>query len=147
MPTSGRVDDVITAVPDTNVIVSALLFGGKPRKIVGMVTERQIRAVTSHTLLSELLDVLAKKFLFPKEKLLLVERKIKNTFHLVYPSVCPEVLRYQADNRVLEASLAGHCQYAITGDKELLKLGSYKTVFIVTPEQFLMIKADIKAKP
>lgn len=129
----------IAIVVDTNVVISALLFGGNPREVVQLVIERQVRAVTSPALLSELLDVLAKKFLFSKENLFLVEKKIKSAFHLVYPMEHLEVLRDQADNRVLEAARAGQCEYIVTGDKELLMLGCYKTISMVTPEQFIKV--------
>lgn len=127
----------ISVVVDTNVLISALLFGGKPREVLQMVIDRSLVAVTSPALLSELLDVLAKKFLFSRQKLILVERKMKKILVFVYPTEHIEILHDQADNRVLEAARVGQCTYIITGDKELLRLGSYKIISIVTPEEFL----------
>lgn len=127
----------VSVVVDTNILISALLFGGKPREVLQIVINRDIRGIISSALLSELLDVLAKKFLFPKHKLFLVERKMTKAFALVYPAEHIVILADYADNRVLEAARAGQCQYIITGDKGLLKLGSYKTISIMTPEQFL----------
>lgn len=133
---------LIAVVIDTNVLISALLFGGKPREVFQMVIDRRVQAISSSALLSELLDVLAKRFLFLKPKLLLVERKMTKVFTLVYPSEHIDILSDKADNRVLEAARAGQCTYIITGDKELLKLGSYKTISIVTPEQFVRNTTD-----
>lgn len=127
----------ISVVVDTNVLISALLFGGKPREILRMVIDRDILAVISPALILEFLEVLAKKFLFPHKRLLLVEKKVKKTFRLVYPTEHIEVLHDQPDNRVLEAARAGECRYIVTGDKELLGLESYKTIAITTPKQFL----------
>lgn len=133
---------LIAAVIDTNVLISALLFGGKPREVFQMVIDRKVHAISSPALLSELLDVLAKKFLFPRQKLLLVERKMTKIFTMVYPAEHVDVLVDKADNRVLEAAYEGQCRYIVTGDKALLKLGSYKSISIVTSEQFLKNTTD-----
>ena len=124
-------------VLDTNIIISALLFGGKPRQILQFVIERRLHSVTSPALLSELSEILAKKFLFPKNKLLMVERKVKKISSVVYPSEIITILRDKPDNRVLETAHTGECGYVITGDKQLLKLRVFRDIGIVTPEQFL----------
>lgn len=125
-------------VLDTNVIISALLFGGKPRNILKLALTKQVLAVTSPPLLAELLDVLAKKFSFSKEAIKLIEQKIKKSFKVVHPTEVVNVL-HSPDDRVLEATLEGNCEYIITGDKELLGLRSFQNIKIITPEQFLKI--------
>lgn len=52
-----------------------------------------------------------------------------------------KVCRDPADNRVLEAAIAGNCEFIITGDKDLLILKKYQTVRILTPSAFI---ADIE---
>lgn len=46
-------------------------------------------------------------------------------------------LRDPADNQVLETAVEGNCDYLITRDKDLLTLGKYDQIQIVTPAQFL----------
>jgi predicted nucleic acid-binding protein len=41
------------------------------------------------------------------------------------------------DNRVLECAVKGSADYIVTGDRHLLKLGSYEASAIVTVRQFL----------
>lgn len=122
---------------DTNVVISAILFGGKPGQILQLAIDRKIQLISSPALLGELLDVLAKKFLFPKNNLLLVERKIKKICLFVYPPKSITILRDNPDNRVLEAAKAGKCECIVTGDRDLLNLKRFRTITIQTPEQFL----------
>ena len=48
-------------VVDTNVLVSAFLWQGKPERVVEMDGEKQVQLVTSRALLDELAATLAKK--------------------------------------------------------------------------------------
>ena len=41
------------------------------------------------------------------------------------------------DNRVLECAVKGSADYIVTGDRHLLRLGSYEAIAIVTVRQFL----------
>lgn len=122
---------------DTNVLISALIFGGKPREILRSVIEKKLIAVTSQVLLAELSDILSKKFKFTEDKIRLLIEKIKKTFVVVYPTVAINILSDDPDNRVLEAGVEGDCSYIITGDKGLLGLSKYKNIEILNPSEFL----------
>lgn len=123
---------------DTNIIISGLLFGGKPREILALVITRRIEAITSPPLLAELLDVLAKKFFFSKKTLKLTEQKIKQSFIMVHPRKQVEILKdNNPDNRVLEAALEGDCSYIVTGDRELLRLNTFNGIRIMNAHRFL----------
>jgi uncharacterized protein len=41
------------------------------------------------------------------------------------------------DNRVLECALAGEADYMVSGDRHLLKFGSYERIPILTVRQFM----------
>lgn len=127
----------IKVVLDTNILVSTLIFGGKPQQILRLCLEKEINAVTSNFLLAELVETLVKKFKFISPKALFIERKVKKSFELVYPKTTINLLKDKPDNRVLEAAVEGDCNYIITGDKELLELTSYKNVKIVNADNFL----------
>lgn len=126
----------IPVVLDTNVIISALLFGGKPRDILRMVIEKKVQAITSPVLISELLDVLSKKFSYPEAKLILIEQIVTKSFVMVYPTKHIDILTDQADNRVHEAATAGKCVSIITGDRGLLNLGVHEGIQIMTSAAF-----------
>jgi len=48
------------------------------------------------------------------------------------------------DDPVLETAIAGGADYLVTGDAELLTLGSYQSVVILTPREFLAV-LDLEA--
>ncbi len=126
-------------VVDTNVFISSLLFGGKPRTIIKLIQENKLTAFTTPMLIGELLDILTKKFKFTSDKITLVEEVIKENFVIVHPSQTLHAVRDEDDNRVLEAAIEAECNYVVTGDKDLLDLHTFKNVVIVKPEEFLLI--------
>ena len=44
------------------------------------------------------------------------------------------------DDMIIETALAGHCQYIVSGDKDLLVLKNYQDIAIVTPAEFLQTR-------
>lgn len=124
---------------DTNVIISALLFGGKPRTILQSVIKKKHIAVTSAILLSELSDVLRKKFAYSKQAVAAVDKQMRKQCALVLPRETIDVLDDMPDNRVLEAAVEGECGRIITGDTDLLRLGRYRNIRILTPGEFLEV--------
>lgn len=127
----------LKVVVDTNVIISAIVFGGKPKKIIQLIIEGKIIPIISKPLIAELVEILCKKFKFSVKKMHLVEKIVEGNFKLIYPSVSLDVVYDKDDNRVLEAALEGRCIYIITGDRDLLELNSYKGIKIMNPESFL----------
>lgn len=127
---------------DTNVIISALLFGGKPRIILLSVIRKQHVAITSTILLSELADVLRKKFGYSKPAVTAVDTQVRKQCTIVSPNESIDVVADMTDNRVLEAAVEGNCDVLITGDADLLMLGHYREIRIVTPDEFLQETAD-----
>ncbi len=124
-------------VLDTNILVSAQVFKGKPAVIIGLVQADKIKAVSSEPLLAELYDVLAKKFLYPKLRLDLLDSDLRGFLQIVQPVQTLRVVDDEPDNRVLEAAVAGGCDYVVPGDKLLLALGSYQGIKIFNANQFL----------
>lgn len=129
-----KVDSVVL---DSNVLLSAIVFGGKPFDVFSLVLNEFIEGVTSRYLITELIDVLGKKFSISSIDLDLIEQEIKEIFVLVQPKEEIHVVRDESDNKVLEAAIEGHCNYIITGDKDLLSLSMYKGIKIITVSQFL----------
>ncbi len=58
------------------------------------------------------------------------------SFVLVYPKDTVIIVSDDPDNRILEAAVEGKCDFIVTGDKMLLKLGIYKGIKIVTAADF-----------
>ena len=134
---SDTVKKPLRVVLDTNILISALIYGGKPEQIYNLVLEKQIIAVTSAVLLAELSETLIKKFHFNHIRIEQLERIIKKHIRIVYPKETIGIVKDDDDNRVLEAAIESKCSYIITGDKELLDLRVYKGIKILTADQFL----------
>lgn len=129
----------IKVLLDTNVLLSALGFGGKPREVLLLILEKKIQAIISPILLSEFHEVINKKFTRLADELPRIEKQIKKIFILVYPKESLQVVRDIDDNRVLEAAVEGECNFIVTGDRDLLELGSFQDIKIITPNSFLQM--------
>lgn len=136
----GTAENPVKIVIDTNIIISAIGFGGKPRKILKLILENKIKAITSPILLAELEEVINKKFPKLADNFEFINRKLRQKFRLVRPRNTVNILKADPDdNRVLEAAVQGNCKYIVTGDKKLLELSSFKNIQILTTDEFLSV--------
>ena len=129
----------VSVVLDTNILISSIGFGGKPRKILNLALERKLQVISSPILLAELDDVISKKFPLLAESLKKIHKHLNKRLKIVNPKKSLHIVRDEPDNRVLEAALQGKCQYIVTGDRDLLDIGTYGKIKIVTPNDFLTL--------
>lgn len=122
---------------DTNVIISALIFGGNSKIIIEKLLKREFIAFTSIQLVSELVETLLIKFDFTREMILKLDALIASNFAVVYPTKRINVARDVDDNRVLEVAVTSNSKYIITGDKDLLVIKRYKNIDIISPKEFI----------
>jgi len=134
---TGTPANPIKIILDTNIIISGIGFGGKPRKILHLVLDDKIKAVTSPILLAELEDVIVKKFQKLITQLDPINKRIRERFIIVKPRKSLHAVRDDDDNRVLEAAIEGKCSYIVTGDRDLLDLKTFRKIKIVAPDTFL----------
>ncbi len=130
-------NDSHRVVLDSNILISAYVFGGKPEAVFKLVITEKIQGITSQILISEFLDVLRKKFAVSQSEIIEIQNEMQEVFEIVYPSKTLHIVKDEPDNRVLEAAVEGRCKYIITGDSQLLNLGIFKNIKIVTADQFL----------
>ena len=128
----------VRVVLDTNILISALGFGGKPREIFKLVLEKKITAISSHILLAEFDDVISKKFPKLATELDRIQKQFKKNMKIVKPSRSVHILQDEPDNRVLEAASEGGCDYIVTGDNDLLNLKKFKNILVLKPDNFLL---------
>lgn len=126
-------------VLDSNILISATTYKGKPRQILSLILEKKFQAFTSPDLLAEFVGILRKKFRLSDDDLLLVEQQIKDNFKILHPRETIKIVRDESDNKVLETAIEGNCQYIVTGDNDLLTLGSFRDIKILTASEFLAI--------
>lgn len=133
----AKSSNALRVVIDTNVLVSAIVYGGIPKQILAFVLDEHVVGVTTRALVAEFIDVLSKKFYFSLQKLAHAESLVQDSFFIVQPEKTISVLDDDDDNRVLEAAVAGMCGHIVTGDSDLLRLKVYKDISIMTPAGFL----------
>ena len=125
-------------VADTNVFISALMFGGLPGRFLDLALHRRFTLVTSKALLDELDEKLRGKFGVSESDALAICAKLEGNADLVDPQFeLNAVPDDPDDNRVLECAVAGKAEFVVSGDRHLLRIGSYEGIAIVTVRQFL----------
>ena len=127
-------------VIDTNVLISAIFWTGKPKQLLNYVRRQKITFVTSSELLSELREILTrqdKPFHLPDNEADQVVEAIKRSAEIIESHSPINVCDDDMDNRVIACAIDGMAEYIVTGDLHLLGLGSYKSVKIMTVADFL----------
>lgn len=126
-------------VLDTNVIVSALIFpGGAPEAVYRLGIEGQLQLITSRPLLVELGRVLTTKFGWQRDRAEEAVGQFARLSDLVAPKeAVKEVADDPSDDRVLEAAAAGEADVIVSGDRHLLRLGTWRSIPIERPAEFL----------
>lgn len=129
----------IRAVIDTGVYISAVLFGGNAELIIKAGKEGRIELLISPHIITEIADVLRKKFHWSQWQISEVMDYIKETAAVVIPEKTVKVIKQdKADNRILECALEGKADYIISGDKKRLQaLKEFRGIPIISPAEFL----------
>ena len=135
-------EKMITIVIDTNVVISALLFGGGPGKLIELWKKKRIRPLISEEIMTEYLRVLAyPKFKLSEEEInYIIHQEILPFFKVVKSIPGPSIIKKDPDDdKFIQCAEAGNANIVISGDSHLLALKSYHGITILTPTQFLEI--------
>jgi putative PIN family toxin of toxin-antitoxin system len=127
-------------VVDTNVIVSALLIGGSaPGRAVRRVLEVG-ELILSTQAATELQEVLSRpkftRYVTAEEREAFLSALIARAL-LVEPTETIRVCRDPKDDMLLELAVAGGATAILSGDADLLVLGSFRSIAILSPGDFL----------
>lgn len=121
-------------VLDTNITVSALLFGGLPRRLLQSALEGELTLATSSSLLAELEQVLRLKFPHAPQAIWDTVALLNDLAIHVVPAEAVSVIREDpADNRVLECAVTAHADAIVSGDRHLLVLKTFRGIPILSP--------------
>jgi uncharacterized protein len=129
---------MLRVVADTNIFISALMFGGVPGSFLDLAFLRAFLLVTSPALLDELDEKLRAKFEVSPGDAELIKARLESCALVVTPDIVLAVIKEDPDDdRVLECAVAGGADYLVSGDRHLLKLVSYVGIPIITVRQFM----------
>lgn len=133
----------VRVVADTNVIVSAFLWGGTPRRLLDAAEKSKLELFTSRALITELEDVLLReKFAERLRKTRFTPAFLLSSYTQLATLIAPTEtstpdLRDRDDEAVLACALAARADLIVSGDDDLQALGSYRGITIVSPAECL----------
>lgn len=130
-------------VLDTNVVASALLWGGTPQRLIQATDEEGLELFTSEVLITELAGILGRANFASKlaqlnsspAEVVARYREIAEVIDAV-PIEAP-ALRDPDDAAVLACALAARADAVVSGDGDLHTLGTYQGILILSPADCL----------
>ncbi|MBN1694508.1 putative toxin-antitoxin system toxin component, PIN family [candidate division WOR-3 bacterium] len=124
---------------DTNVLISAILFGGSPRKCLELAIEGEIELYISKEIISEIEGVLAReKFNIAEENIRYIISSLDSIAELVSPKIKLDIIKKDPqDNTLLECAIESEADFIISGDAHLLELSEFRKIKILKPADFL----------
>ncbi len=130
-------------VLDTNVWVSALLWGGNPAELVKAAEDRRLCIFISEQIVGEISRVLEYPKLQQAYQGAGLDRRdlmeaVLNVGRLVRVSRRVNVVaEHPADDKFIECALAAHADYVVSGDRHLLKVSRHENIRILPVREFL----------
>ena len=124
-------------VIDTNVLVSAILFGGIPERFIRALTLEKFIACASKEIIDEynrIIPELCKKYSSKPERFALND--LIPIMEIITPTSKINVCRDPTDNKFIECAVDGHCIYIVSGDKDLLAVKNFNDIEILTLHEF-----------
>jgi putative PIN family toxin of toxin-antitoxin system len=125
------------AVLDTNVLISGLVFGGKPLPVMELIFSGGCEQVVSEPALKELERKLSTKFGWRSPAIALALEAIRDRAVIVSPSEAVTECIDPKDNMFLEAAVEGRADCIVSGDKHLLRMKRFRGIDIWTVDEFL----------
>jgi len=127
----------VRLVLDTNTVISGLLWGGTPGRLIDAAKAGRVELVSSAALLAELQGILSR----PKFAQQLAQRgvTVADVFdgyaalvRLVVPAViAPTISRDPADDQVLATAIGGQADLIVSGDSHLLDLKQFMGIDVI----------------
>ena len=126
-------------VLDTNIYLSAILFGNKPEEFIGLGKTGKIQILISEEILAEIAGILKRKFKWDDTLISDAIESIKEYTVLITPSETVNIIKlHEPDNRILECAVEGKADYIVSGDKHhILPLKEYKKIKILSASEFI----------
>lgn len=124
---------------DTNIFISAIIFGGNPRRCLELARNKKITLYISEKLLLELAKKLHDKFKWNNEDIREVIIGICKFAKVIVPrNKITKIKKDPADNVILEIAQEVDANYIISGDKKhILPLKKFEGTKITTAADFL----------
>lgn len=135
-------------VPDTNIVVSGLLWSGPPRHVLTAARAGHITLYTTQDLLDELVDVLSRPKLAARLRHVgTTPIELISGYTALARVVTPAPLATPIcddpdDDAVIACALAAQAEVIVSGDDDLLRLSAYGSIRILTAPELLTMLAS-----
>ena len=126
-------------VVDTNVLISAIFFGGKPELILEAWRTEKLDFLITEEILSEYIDVLHRiSEKYPRVDIAKIIPLITTYGILVEPQILNQnICEDPDDDKFIAAALGSSSGIIITGDKHLLDVSGYSGIEMIKPAVFV----------
>ncbi len=132
---------MVRIVLDTNVLVSGLLYPGKPRRLIDLAVRGKIEIVSSVEMIEELRDVLSReKFsLGEVERAKMVDFVVRLSHITILKSKFKVIKDDPDDDVVINTACDGAAEYIVSGDRTVSKLERFGKIRIVKASDMLKL--------
>ena len=129
----------LRVVLDSNVYISAFLFGGHPQAIMERIVSGQLSGAVSVPILDEVREVLGRtKFGLSDEAIVAFMAELQDLCEIVSPTKRVKVIKDDPDDdRILECALAANAAVIVSGDSHLLALSEWRGIPVRSPASFV----------
>lgn len=125
-------------VVDTNVIASAIFFGGNPYQLLRHIMEDKVDVVASKEIVDEYEEIVLRLIQkYPSIRTKIPIRDLVAKFEIIRVTSDIHVSRDPDDDKFLSCAVDGKCVYIVSGDSDLLSIGNYGDIEILTVTDFL----------
>ena len=121
---------------DTNVIVAGLVAEGLCREVIETHVPEHT-PILSQALWNELVDTLRDKFQLSLDDLPVLHLYRRHAAWCEPEPLDTPVCRDPDDDWVLATALAGQAEVIVTGDNDLLTIGAFRGIAILSPRRFI----------
>jgi putative PIN family toxin of toxin-antitoxin system len=127
----------VRVVLDANIWVSALQFGGTPLRVVAHALEHNT-IVCCSWIEQEIAVTLDEKFGRAQEETYsLLRDYLSSHLNVSFTPSLQGACRDPKDDVVLECALLGDADLLVSGDRDLLTLGNFRTIRILTARAYM----------
>lgn len=124
-------------VIDTNVVISAVFFGGIPRTILEAAMAQRFQVYGTPSIIAEYEEVVAEMI---ERKQGSLRRGVLAPFisqiRIVEPVTSLCICRDPDDDKFISCAVDAEAKYIVSGDKDLLVIKDYEGIQIVTAKEF-----------
>jgi putative PIN family toxin of toxin-antitoxin system len=125
-------------VIDTNIYISAIFWGGKPREIVELGRSGHILVFSSSEIAKEIDEKLRLKFKLDADETIQIILDFSTfTIPVKITKRIKAVNEDPDDDKFVECAASCGADYIVSGDKHLLKLKEYEGIKIISAASFL----------